>query len=95
MLKIKVEDPVKDYIGFVDALDQKFNFKNKKSFEKDLFNMISDMNIEIGKTSEIDLKKAESDFFELIKRHSIDFELEKNYVKAQEEIRNLELWLLK
>ena len=92
MIKIKIENPVEDYIGFVDALHEKFNFKNKKAFEKDLFELITSMELKTGK---VELQGAEDNFFQLIREHAIDYELEKNFNKAQEEIRNIQKWQLK
>jgi len=78
-------DLTEDYINFINALNDKFEFNNKDKFEEEFFIMLG----KINKDSALDLFDIENSFYELISRHAKNSSLEINAVKAKIEMERI------
>lgn len=75
-------NPFRDLRLFTEALDNKFRFKNKDNFIKDLIKLI---HFRENKTTE-DLDQLTDEFFNIIRENSSEPALEQNIEKAGKEL---------
>lgn len=79
------KDIVEDYLLFVEALDDKFDFKDKDKFEEELFNLIET----IKPDSAFDVDEIRNNFFALIGKYANINSLEENTKRARMELENI------
>jgi len=78
-------NPLEDYDKLIEVLDNKFKFKDRVKFEKELLDLISGVKVNSANDTNFFADK----FFSLIKDNSSEPELEQNIPKAKSEIREI------
>ena len=73
----------RDMRMFIDALDVKFEFKDKDNFIKDFIKLV---HFDLANKSAKDLEKIEYEFFKIIKNNSSKPEMEDQFKKAGVEL---------